>query len=120
VHNARAHQDTFFFKTTNHTAYPDFQTDVRGPEATLPCPGVRSAFQDVLHLYDLIRPYCSLIFNPCNIMFYTRINKVKVFNNRKGFLGLFNRSAELHIYRYVSVPEQAGKSRKVWKTPSEI
>jgi hypothetical protein len=23
-------------------------------------------------------------------MFYTRINKIKVFNNREGFLGLFN------------------------------
>ncbi|MDR1221917.1 MAG: hypothetical protein LBL07_03440 [Tannerella sp.] len=27
-------------------------------------------------------------------MLYTRINKIKVFNNREGFLGLFNRSAE--------------------------
>jgi hypothetical protein len=25
-------------------------------------------------------------------MFYTRINKIKVFNNREGFLGLFNRT----------------------------
>jgi hypothetical protein len=33
-------------------------------------------------------------------MFYTRINKIKVFNNREGFLGLFNR-AELRIYSYV-------------------
>ena len=24
-------------------------------------------------------------------MFYARINKIKVFNNREGFLGLFNR-----------------------------
>jgi hypothetical protein len=30
-------------------------------------------------------------------MFYVRINKIKVFNNREGFLGLFNR-AELRIY----------------------
>jgi hypothetical protein len=30
------------------------------------------------------------------IMFYVRINKIKVFNNREGFLGLFNR-AELRI-----------------------
>jgi hypothetical protein len=36
-------------------------------------------------------------------MFYTRINKIKVFNNREGFLGLFN-SAEMHIYSYVSNP----------------
>jgi hypothetical protein len=34
-------------------------------------------------------------------MFYTRINKIKVFNNREGFLGLFN-SAELRIYGYVT------------------
>jgi hypothetical protein len=35
-------------------------------------------------------------------MFYARINKVKVFNNREGFLGLFNRRAELRIYSYLS------------------
>ena len=34
-------------------------------------------------------------------MFYARINKIKVFNNREGFLGLFNR-AELRIYGYVT------------------
>jgi flagellar protein FlgJ len=34
-------------------------------------------------------------------MFYVRINKIKVFNNREGFLGLFNR-AEMHIYSYVT------------------
>jgi hypothetical protein len=33
-------------------------------------------------------------------MFYTRINKIKVFDNREGFLGLFNRSAEMRIYSY--------------------
>ncbi|MDR1675785.1 MAG: hypothetical protein LBR86_04885 [Tannerella sp.] len=33
-------------------------------------------------------------------MFYARINKIKVFNNREGFLGLFNR-AELRIYSHV-------------------
>ncbi|MDR2773176.1 MAG: hypothetical protein LBC19_00285 [Tannerella sp.] len=37
-------------------------------------------------------------------MFYTRINKIKVFDNREGFLGLFNRSAEMRIYSYVSNP----------------
>jgi hypothetical protein len=37
-------------------------------------------------------------------MFYARINKMKVFDNREGFLGLFNRSAELRIYSYVSNP----------------
>jgi hypothetical protein len=34
-------------------------------------------------------------------MFYTRINKIKVFNNREGFLGLFNK-AEMRIYSYVT------------------
>ena len=34
-------------------------------------------------------------------MFYTRINKIKIFNNKEGFLGLFNR-AELRIYSYVT------------------
>jgi hypothetical protein len=33
-------------------------------------------------------------------MFYTRLNKIKVFNNMEGFLGLFNR-AEMQIYSYV-------------------
>jgi hypothetical protein len=34
-------------------------------------------------------------------MFYVRINKLKVFNNREGFLGLFN-SAELRIYSHAA------------------
>jgi hypothetical protein len=34
-------------------------------------------------------------------MFYARINKIKVFNNREGFLGLFN-SAEMRIYGYAA------------------
>jgi hypothetical protein len=34
-------------------------------------------------------------------VFYARINKIKVFNNREGFLGLFNR-AEMRIYSYVA------------------
>jgi hypothetical protein len=34
-------------------------------------------------------------------MFCVRINKIKVFNNREGFLRLFNR-AEMHIYSYVT------------------
>jgi flagellar protein FlgJ len=34
-------------------------------------------------------------------MFYARINKIKVFNNREGFLGLFN-SAEMRIYSYAA------------------
>ena len=32
-------------------------------------------------------------------MFYARINKIKVFNNREGFLGLFDK-AEVRIYGY--------------------
>jgi hypothetical protein len=36
-------------------------------------------------------------------MFYARINKIKVFNNREGFPGLFNR-AELRIYSYAANP----------------
>jgi hypothetical protein len=34
-------------------------------------------------------------------MFYTRINKIKVFNNKEGFLGLFNK-AEIRIFSYVT------------------
>jgi hypothetical protein len=30
-------------------------------------------------------------------MFYTRMNKIKVFDSREGFLGFFN-SAEMRIY----------------------
>jgi hypothetical protein len=37
-------------------------------------------------------------------VFYARINKIKVFNNREGFLGLFNRGAELRIYSLASNP----------------
>jgi hypothetical protein len=37
-------------------------------------------------------------------MFYTRINKIKVFDNREGFFGLFNRRAEMRIYSYVKAP----------------
>jgi hypothetical protein len=34
-------------------------------------------------------------------MFYTRINKIKVFNNREGFSGLFN-NAEMQIYSHAA------------------
>ncbi|MDR1222072.1 MAG: hypothetical protein LBL07_04220 [Tannerella sp.] len=37
-------------------------------------------------------------------MFYVRINRIKVFDNREGFLGLFNRGAEMRIYSYASNP----------------
>jgi hypothetical protein len=40
-------------------------------------------------------------------MFYVRINKMKVLDNREGFLGVFNRSAELRIYSYVMNPSGA-------------
>ncbi|MDR2131142.1 MAG: hypothetical protein LBP56_08295 [Odoribacteraceae bacterium] len=40
-------------------------------------------------------------------MFYTRINKLKIFNNKEGFLGLFNR-AEMRIYSHVIGNEPAG------------
>ncbi|MDR2425307.1 MAG: hypothetical protein LBD59_11405 [Prevotellaceae bacterium] len=40
-------------------------------------------------------------------MFYARINKIKVFNNREGFLGLFNR-VEMRIYGYVTGYFDAG------------
>jgi hypothetical protein len=39
-------------------------------------------------------------------MFFTRINKIKVFNNREGFLGLFDR-AEMRIYSRVSAGNDA-------------
>jgi hypothetical protein len=41
-------------------------------------------------------------------MFYARINKIKVFNNREGFLGLFNH-AELRIYSLASNPTGVAK-----------
>jgi hypothetical protein len=34
-------------------------------------------------------------------MFYVRINKVKIFNNREEFLWLFNMQAEIRIYSYL-------------------
>jgi hypothetical protein len=37
-------------------------------------------------------------------MFYVRINKIRVFDNREGFLWLFNRRAELRIYSLASNP----------------
>jgi hypothetical protein len=50
-------------------------------------------------------------------MFYARINKIKVFNNREGFLWLFNQHAEMQIYSYVkplslsqASPGQSGTS----------
>jgi hypothetical protein len=35
-------------------------------------------------------------------VFYARINKLKVFDNREGFFGIFNRRAELRIYSYAA------------------
>jgi hypothetical protein len=34
-------------------------------------------------------------------MFYTKISKIKVFDSREGFPGLFNKRAEVRIYSYV-------------------
>jgi hypothetical protein len=45
-------------------------------------------------------------------MFYARINKIKVFDNREGFLGLFNRRAEMRIYSYLS-PSPSPQGRGV-------
>jgi hypothetical protein len=42
-------------------------------------------------------------------MFYARINKIKVFNNRKGFLGLFNR-AEMRIHSYATALSAGNES----------
>jgi hypothetical protein len=51
-------------------------------------------------------------------MFYTRINKIKIFNNREGFLGLFN-SAEMQVYSHV-VGTSAGMAGRVGITLSEL
>jgi hypothetical protein len=44
-------------------------------------------------------------------MFYARINKIKVFDNREGFLGLFNRHAKMRIYSYIKVNMSPAKKR---------
>jgi flagellar protein FlgJ len=50
-------------------------------------------------------------------MFYARINKIKVFNNREGFLGLFN-SAEMRIYSYAAaLPLSADDDPQVSPVP---
>jgi hypothetical protein len=50
-------------------------------------------------------------------MFYVRINKIKVFNNREGFLGLFNK-AELQIYGYVTgYPAAMGDTAPAGQAP---
>jgi len=38
-------------------------------------------------------------------MFHARINKIKIFDNREGFLGLFNRTAEIKVYGFAGKPE---------------
>ena len=50
-------------------------------------------------------------------MFYTRINKIKVFDNREGFLGLFNRHAEMRIYSYVRSLNVAPMSLEQYRCP---
>jgi hypothetical protein len=49
-------------------------------------------------------------------MFYARINQIRVFNNREGFLGLFNR-AELRIYSH-AVGNSVGVAPHVPSVPS--
>jgi hypothetical protein len=52
-------------------------------------------------------------------MFYTRINKIKVFNNREGFLGLFNK-AEMRIYSYVTASFTAADAADASPTLSDF
>jgi hypothetical protein len=52
-------------------------------------------------------------------MFYTRINKIKVFDNREGFLGLFN-SAEMRIYSYVTAASVGADLRVCPLTLSDL
>jgi hypothetical protein len=53
-------------------------------------------------------------------MFYTRINKIKVFNNREGFLGLFNRRAEMRIYSYVTASFAGAETHNPTMTLSDL
>jgi hypothetical protein len=53
-------------------------------------------------------------------MFYARINKIKVFDNREGFLW-FNRRAELRIYSYVAGNRLFSTlSSQEWETDSTL
>jgi hypothetical protein len=55
-------------------------------------------------------------------MFYTRINKIKIFNNREGFLGLFNH-AEMRIYSYAAgydTADAAGADLRVCPALSDL
>jgi hypothetical protein len=52
-------------------------------------------------------------------MFYTRINKIKVFNNREGFLGLFNK-AEMRIYSYVTASTTGKNLQNSFLTLSDL
>jgi len=51
-------------------------------------------------------------------MFYARINKIKVFNNREGFLGLFNR-AEVQVYGLAGSPGSVLKMQDLLTEISE-
>jgi hypothetical protein len=51
-------------------------------------------------------------------MFYARINQIKVFNNREGFLGLFNRYAEMRIYSYTEAGFASVPAAETGHTPS--
>jgi hypothetical protein len=50
-------------------------------------------------------------------VFYVRINRIRVFDNREGFLGLFNR-AEMRIYSYVT--GYAGTGQPSELTPGDL
>jgi hypothetical protein len=52
-------------------------------------------------------------------MFCVRINKIKVFNNREGFLGLFNK-AEMRIYSYVTASLTAADAGVASPTLSDL
>jgi hypothetical protein len=43
-------------------------------------------------------------------MFYARINKLKVFDNREGFLGLFDRAELRIVHPRLPAPPPAGES----------
>jgi hypothetical protein len=40
------------------------------------------------------------LWNINKSMFYTRINKIKEFDNREDFFGLFDKRAEIRVYDY--------------------
>jgi hypothetical protein len=97
-----ARQYTFFYKTASYAAFYTFHTDARSLEATLLVPRTRSAFYaPIISTSSMTGTSTSSMALIIIIMFYIRMNKIKIFNNREGFLGLFNR-AEMRIYSYAT------------------